>query len=213
MSRRASQILAPKMSGHMCEILDNALIFAEDILICRQNYKHEFLLAAYVLDDSSKELSICEERDQAKKYLCNMMMDDTSTEFQKESANIIVSMMTREEYHKNNIIWDHGVNGTSLTVVVSGELISLVDETGASEIVKIRSIVGELGLVHNIPRLTILACSSPTAVLYSLDIESWKELKDNHPKVSALINRIAIHYLDYCVQHVSNRYFHTTLPV
>jgi hypothetical protein len=100
-----------------------------------------------------------------------------------------------------------------LKIVVSGELFPLVDETGASEIVKNGSIVGDLGLVRGISRLTTLACSAATAILYSLDIDSWRKLKDDHPKVPSLIDGIVLRYLAHRVQHVSNRYFHTTLPV
>ena len=126
---------------------------------------------------------------------------------------MIVSMMTRQQYNKSDIVWDQGADSTCLKVVVCGELLSLVDETGASEIVKMGSIVGELGLVQGINRLTTLACSSKSAILYSLDIDSYRKLRDEHPKMASLIDGIVIRYLAHRVQHVSNRYFHTTLPV
>ncbi len=212
-SKKASEILAARMDGRVCETLDDALQFAEDLLICRQDGGHDFYSLSCSLDESSSiNMTLDEEHYRAMAYLQNMFSDDSSKEFQESSAKLIVSMMTREEYQKSDIVWDQGADSTCLKVVVSGELLSLVDETGASEIVKIGSIVGELGLVQGINRLTTLACSSKS-ILYSLDIESWRKLRDEHPKVASLIDGIVIRYLAHRVQHVSNRYFHTTLPV
>jgi len=212
-SKRASEILASRMDGRVCETLDDALQFAEDMLICRQDDGHDFESLSYALHDSRVDMTPNEESYRAKVYLQNMFSHGSSKEFQELSASMIVSMMTREEYRKSDIVWDHGAHSSSLKIVVSGELLSLVDETGASEIVKTGSIVGELGLVHGISRLTTLACLTPTAILYSLDVGSWQKLKDDHPKTASLIDGIVITYLAHRVQHVSNRYFHTTLPV
>jgi CRP-like cAMP-binding protein len=213
-TKRASKILSARMDGRVCETLDDALQFAEDMLICRQDGDHDFLSLSCVLEESSSiNMTLDEERYRAMAYLRNMFSDGLSTEFKESSARMIVSMMTREGYYESDIVWDHGADASSLKIVVSGELLSLVDETGASEIVKVGSIVGELGLVHGISRLTTLACSSKSAILYSLDIDSWRKLKEDHPKVASLIDGIVIRYLAHRVQHVSNRYFHTTLPV
>ena len=213
-SRKASEMLAARMDGRVCETLDDALQFAEDILISRKDCGHEFHSFGCVPDEaSSTNMTLEEERYRAKTYLRNIFSDSSSADFQERSASMIVSMMVREEYHKSDILWDQGADSSSLKIVVSGELLSLVDETGASEIVKIGNIVGELGLVHGTSRLTTLACSSSTAVLYSLDVDSWRKLKDDHPKVASLVDGIVIRYLAHRVQHVSNRYFHTTLPV
>jgi CRP-like cAMP-binding protein len=158
-------------------------------------------------------MTLEEERYRAKTYLLGLFPESSSVEFLQLSADMIVSMMVREEYGKSDIIWDQGADSTSLKIVVSGELLSLIDESGASELVKIGSIVGELGLVHGTNRLTTLACSSPTAVVYSLDIVQWRNLQADYPKVASLVDAIVIRYLAHRVQHVSNRYFHTTLPV
>jgi len=212
-SRKATEVLATRMDGRVCETLDDALQFAEDMLICRQDGGHKFLPPIYLLDEASSSiLTREEERSRAKTFL-RIGMDNSSADFLERSVDMIVSRMLREEYRRGDILWDQGADSSSLKVVVSGELLSLVDETGASEIVKTGSIVGELGLVHGTSRLTTLACSSPTAVLYSLDVESWRDLRENHPKVASLIDGIVIRYLAHRVQHVSNRYFHTTLPV
>eukprot|EP00536_Pseudo-nitzschia_multiseries_P007383 jgi/Psemu1/296543/fgenesh1_pm.174_\ len=212
-SRKATEMLVTRMDGRVCETLDDALQFAEDMLICRQDGGHKLLSPIYLLDEASgSNLTRDEERSRAKTFL-SIGMDNSSVDFLERSVEMIVLRMVREEYRRGDILWDQGADSLSLKVVVSGELLSLVDETGASEIVKTGSIVGELGLVHGTSRLTTLACSSPTAVLFSLDVSSWRDLKDNHPKVASLIDGIVIRYLAHRVQHVSNRYFHTTLPV
>ena len=213
-SKKASEILSARMGGRVCETLDDALQFAEDMLICRQDGGHDFYSLSCLLDESSSiNMTLDEERYRAMMYLQNMFPDNASEKFKEVSAKMIVSMMTRQQYNKSDIVWDQGADSTCLKVVVCGELLSLVDETGASEIVKMGSIVGELGLVQGINRLTTLACSSKSAILYSLDIDSYRKLRDEHPKMASLIDGIVIRYLAHRVQHVSNRYFHTTLPV
>jgi len=213
-SENASKILATQMDCRVCETLDHALQFAEDLLIYRQGCGHKSHSLRWILDEASSiNMTLDEERYQAMLYLQNAFPDNSPPEFKERSANMIVSMMVREEYSKSDILWDQGACSSSLKIVVIGELLSLVDETEASEIVKMGSIVGELGLVHGMSRLTTLACSSSSAVMYSLDADSWQKLKDYHPKVASLIDGIVIRYLAHRVQHVSNRYFHTTLPV
>ncbi|MGK3738321.1 MAG: SulP family sulfate permease [Bacillariaceae sp.] len=213
-STMASEILATHMDGRVCETLDDALRFAEDILIARSDNTHEFHTYSCTVDEvSSINMTLEEEQYRAKTYLLGLFPESSSVEFLQLSADMIVSMMVREEYGKSDIIWDQGADSTSLKIVVSGELLSLIDESGASELVKIGSIVGELGLVHGTNRLTTLACSSPTAVVYSLDIVQWRNLQADYPKVASLVDAIVIRYLAHRVQHVSNRYFHTTLPV
>ena len=89
----------------------------------------------------------------------------------------------------------------------------MIEDTGASEPVKKGNIVGELGLVHGTKRLTTLLCSSETAILYTLHIDDFKELREELPRVAEAVDHVVIRYLAHRVQHVNNRYFHTTLPV
>ncbi|KAG7345863.1 cyclic nucleotide-binding protein [Nitzschia inconspicua] len=219
----ASKILNTQLDGRVCESLDEALRFAEDILIARKNPQFLASSSSSLLDDggigSTINLTVDEERFRAKKYLKDLLEypDDTSqasSTFLTRSIDMLVSMMTREEYKQDNILWEQGADSTSLKIIVSGELLSIIDETGASEVVVRGNVVGELGLVQpGMKRLTTLICTSPKAILYSLDRDDWTRLKRNHPQVASLIDGLVIRYLAHRVQHVSNRYFHTTLPV
>jgi len=219
----ASRLLNVKTDGRVCESLDDALKFAEDILIARvdprlQNFSLTDPSFRAEDDTDAINLTVDEERHRAKCYLKDLLEyfpDERTNEcdFLSTSVDLIVSMMVREEYKQDNILWEQGAESGSLKIIVSGDLVSVIEETGASEPVARGNVVGELGLVHGTKRLTTLMCSSPKAVLYSLDTESWNRLKKDHPKVASLIDEVVIRYLAHRVQHVANRYFHTTLPV
>lgn len=221
----ASKILNTQLDGRVCESLDDALRFAEDILIARQNPQYLFSSSSssYFPDEAGAgaeiNLTIDEERYRAKKYLKDLLEnpDETSRAaitFLSRSIDLLVSNMTREEYKQGNILWEQGDDSTSMKIIVSGDLLSIIEETGASESVARGNIVGELGLVQpGTKRLTTLVCASSRAILYSLDRDAWTKLKRDNPKVASLIDGLAIRYLAHRVQHVSNRYFHTTLPV
>jgi sulfate permease, SulP family len=221
----ASKLLHAKMDGRVCETLDDALRYAEDILIVRKDPHHRFTSSGSICfpdegsDDTAINLTVEEEKYRAKKYLKDLLeyQDETSRAsrtFLSRSIELLVSMMTREEYTLENILWEQGDESTSLKIIVSGELLSVIDETGASETVSRGNVVGEFGLVQpGTKRLTTLICTSPKAILYSLDRYEWTKLKRDHPQVASLIDGLVIRYLAHRVQHVSNRYFHTTLPV
>ena len=223
----ASKVLKRQTDGRVCESLDDALKFAEDILIARADPQHQFVSRTDLLslvgddfDDDEKpdNLTLEEERQIAKKYMKDLLEyypneRSQQSNFMAKSVDLIVSMMKREEYKYENILWQQGEESGSLKIIVSGTLVSIIEETGALEPVVKGNMVGELGLVNGQRRLTTLMCSSPTAVLYSLDRDSWMKLKKDHPRVASLVDEVVIRYLAHRVQHVSNRYFHTTLPV
>lgn len=212
--RKASEILATRLDGRVCQTLDDALMIAEDILIARCDPSHSFHSYSCKSDcETSVNMSETEERYRTKAYLRALFTSSDDEAFLDSSAEMIISMMVREDYKKGDIIWDQGLKSTSMKIVVSGELLSLVDETGISEVVTIGNIIGDLGLVHGTDRLTTLACASPTAVLYSLDLKSWEILRKDHPNIASLVDGIVIRYLAHRVQHVSNRYFNHTLPI
>jgi sulfate permease, SulP family len=215
-----------EMTCRVCESLDDALRYAEDILIARQDSRHHFTASGSICfsdvgwdNATAANLTAEEEKYSAKKYLKDLLEspDETSrgaTTFLSRSIDLLVSMMTREEYKQEDILWEQGDDSTSLKIIVSGELLSVIDETGASERVAPGNVVGELGLVQpGTKRLTTLICASPKAILYGLDRDAWTKLKRDNPKVASLIDGLVIRYLAHRVQHVSNRYFHTTLPV
>lgn len=217
----ASKAHGLKTDGRVCESLDDALTFAEDILIAREDPTIDSSTRSIYLDEllvgsgpaTTNNLTLEEEKVRAKKYLRDLFPDDAPEDLAARSVDLIVSRMVREEFHLDSGLWEQGDESDSLKILVSGELVSIIDETGASERVSRGNMVGEFCLVHGTKRLTTLVCASPVAVLYSLDVVSWRELKVQEPNVASLIDGIVIRYLAHRVQHVSNRYFHTTLPV
>lgn len=222
----ASKVLKVRMDGRVCETLDDALKFAEDFLIARKDPQLHFSTstascpAGNVLlsNDAALRMSVHEEKDLARIYWKDLLEVpetglDASPAFVSQSIDLLVSMMTREECKQDDVIWEQGTESACMKILISGELLSIVDETGASEPVARGNVMGELGLVHGTNRLTTLVCASPRAVMYNLDRSSWNRIKRDHPQVASLIDRLVIRYLAHRVQHVSNRYFHTTLPV
>ena len=91
----------------------------------------------------------------------------------------------------------------------------LENEAGTSEVVFSGNLIGELGLVQGIPRMSSVQCiSDEGAVLYSLSRKCYEELVQSAPHLARQIDMICISYLANRVQHVSNRIFETRcLPI
>jgi SulP family sulfate permease len=210
-SIKASSRLTQNINGTVCESLDDALKFAEDILIARENPSlHGSSGNSDLKEYTSINMTIQEEKYFGKKFMRELLPNTPNIE---ANIDIMLSHMVREEYTKDQILWEEGDNSTSLKLLVCGELVSVLEDTGALEMVENGNIMGELGLVQGTSRLTTLICASEKAVLYSLSKVTWNMLQNEHHGISTLISGLVIRYLAHRVQHVNNRYFHTTLPV
>ena len=200
------------LDGRVFESLDDALRFAEDVLIHRIDPLLETYLDASRGDNgpSMNTLSLAEETARAKKYLMELLplSDDLD-----QIIRLLLSSMKRQEYVKDQALWETGMESDDMKLLIDGELESIIEDTGASEKVNRGNVVGELGLVHGTHRLTTLICSTERAILYSLSRLDFEKLKKRRPQVAAAIDAMTIRYLAHRVQHVNNRYFHTTLPV
>ena len=197
--------------GRVCESLDDALRFAEDILIARIDSSLETSTDTMDIDYLSIiEMTPEDEMACAQKFLSERLPEsgDMAT-----TIDALLKIMTREEYKKDDVLWQTGAKSDSMKLLICGELLAIIDDTGATEDVQRGNLVGELGLVHGTTRLTTLVCRSEKAVLYSLSKNEFQNLKETQPKVASAIDGAAIRYLAHRVQHVNNRYFHTTLPV
>lgn len=211
-SVRATQLLTLKADGRVCESLDDALRFAEDILIAREDPTLECSTDFNELDDyAAINMTLEEEKFHAKRFFRELLPKSTGN--MEKTIDILLSAMKREEVSQDDALWESGAESDSMKLLVCGELLSIIEDTGASEVVKRGNIVGELGLVHGTKRLTTLLCSSEKAVLYSLSKAEFERMRKNKPEVTAAIDGVVIRYLAHRVQHVNNRYFHTTLPV
>mmetsp|Transcript_40051 Transcript_40051/g.96643 ORF Transcript_40051/g.96643 Transcript_40051/m.96643 type:complete len:1036 (-) Transcript_40051:38-3145(-) len=215
----ASQLLSERTDGQVCESLDEALRFAEDILIAREKpslvHSNSRASCIDISDLAMIDMSLQEEQYHAKKYLKELFSsaDMLSSDAIEANAELLLSFMERKEYLKEQALWEQGDDSDCAQLLVVGELLSIIEDTGASERVRFGNMVGELGLVHEAKRLTTLICSSDKAVLYSLSRQNWHIISTQYPQLARMVDAIVIRYLAHRVQHVSNRYFTTTLPV
>ena len=201
-------VIAEIPSSQVFETIDDALIFAEDVLIA--------------LEDPTILQTDCHERfplmrrtsdniDEVKSILETLMPETSGNEIK-----ILADLLTPEQYQMDDIVWKQGDASESLKVVVRGSLISVLeDEVGdATGSICPGAVIGELGLVNAIPRLTTVKVLSEEATLYSLSREKWQILTEQHPKVARYIDMLVIRYLFHRVQHVSNNIFdRRSLPV
>ena len=206
----ASRNLQPL--GRVCESVDQALIFAEDVLVAREDHTFRDNGEGTNEEDNPVSMTLDEEKMFAKKILIQLCADNPLENIEA-SVNTILSLCKREVYAENDVIWKQGSTGDCVKLVVSGRLTSYTEDASILEEVKKGNVVGELGLLHGTRRFTTLICSSRRSVLYSLDREAWKQLNRDDPGATTVLYIVSISYLAHRVQHVSNRYFGGTLPV
>ena len=194
---------------------DKALIFAENVLISFEDPEiltKESFLKHSLIQKSEKGLTLEEEKDLATHYVRNLIRPDP---YRNENTDAIrfLSYFRREVYTRSQIVWKHGDKSDSAKLVLSGTLVASLPN-GFSEEVPRGVVIGELGLLEGIDRLSQVVCESKSAVLYSLDRETWEGLVRDDPALARIMDHITIRYLSHRVQHVSNRIYETRcLPV
>ena len=154
-----------------------------------------------------------EEKELALRYLMNMVVDRNVNQ---KDIQLLLSHFERETYVKGEFIWKQNDASNSAKILVGGRLIALLEnEAGTSEVIFSGNLIGELGLVQGIPRMSSVQCiSDEGAILYSLRRQSYDELVQKAPHIARHIDLICISYLANRVQHVSNRIFETRcLPI
>lgn len=198
--------------SHVCTTLDQALIFAENYLIHRQD--------ASLLDDMVEKRSqltlrqsssMSEEKDMARQYLKDICPGKVSD----RDVELLFSKFERQVFTKDEFLWKQGDPSNCVKLLVRGTLIATLDnEAGTRETVVSGNMLGEVGLIEGAPRMSSVRCLSDEAVLYNLDRESFERLVKSSPQAARLIDLICIRYLSARVQHVSNRIFETRcLPI
>jgi SulP family sulfate permease len=208
----ASLDVARYPKERVCESLDSALIFAEDMLISRANeglLQRDQVAVDSVYDDPKNMLSLEEEKHYALKYLKNLCPNTAEGD-----VKLLLSFFRREEYKEHDTIWKQGALSTSAKILVHGTFMSYLEGTTTTESICKGNMMGELGLVHGTERLSTVVCFSENAITYSISLEAWNALVKNEPRVARLVDCIVIRYLAHRVQHVSNRIFETRcLPI
>jgi len=195
--------------SQVCQSLDVALVVAENALIFKQDPE---LLNDGLLDLSHHDiLSSSQERERCLMYLLNMCTGDV----EREDVEILFSYFERQTYRKDEILWLQASPSDCAMLLVKGMLIaSLENEAGTRETVQEGRMVGELGLVQGLARMSTVKCMSKEAIVYRLSVDAFEYLIEKNPSVARLMDLICIKYLANRVQHVSNRIFETRcLPI
>jgi len=195
-----SKFIAEIPGCRICATIDDALIFAEDVLIAledptllKRDSKERFPLIRRTSQNIDEVMSVLET-------LC--------PEASHNEIDILASMLSAEKYHAGDILWEQGQQSDSLKIVISGTLISLLDDDiGSTESIIAGSVIGELGLVNGTERLTTVKVFSDEATLYSLCRENWEILTRDQPRVARYIDMLVIRYLSHRVQHASTILF------
>ena len=195
-----SKFIAEIPGCRICATIDDALIFAEDVLIAledptllKRDSKERFPLIRRTSQNIDEVMSVLET-------LC--------PEASHNEIDILASMLSAEKYHAGDILWEQGQQSDSLKIVISGTLISLLDDDiGSTESINAGSVIGELGLVNGTERLTTVKVFSDEATLYSLCRENWETLTRDQPRVARYIDMLVIRYLSHRVQHASTILF------
>lgn len=201
-------VMADIPNSQVFHTIDDALVFAEDVLIALED-------PTILQTDCSVRFPLSARRssntDEVKSILENLLPEASENEIET-----IQLLLTKESYHKDDIVWEQGDVSESLKLVVSGSLISLLEDGvgDATGLICVGATIGELGLVNDIPRMTTVKVLSDEATLYSLSREKWISLTEDHPKVARYIDMLVIRYLHHRIQHVSNNVFdRRSLPV
>ncbi|KAI2512839.1 Sulfate permease family [Fragilaria crotonensis] len=208
----ATFVVAKYPKEHVCENLDTALIFAEDILVARADPMLQQLDQAARMDgtfDRLDVLSLDEEMKYALKILNNLCPNANAGDIEE-----LLTFFQREEYKLHDVVWEQGDASNSAKLLVCGTLMSYLEGTDTTESVQHGNMLGELGLVHGTPRFSKVVCHTEKAILYSISREAWNDIVSRQPRLARLVDGIVIRYLAHRVQHVSNRIFETRcLPV
>lgn len=210
--RTKGSVITSIPNSRVCSSLDDALIFAEDVCIalCDAEVLQEDVNERFSCSLKSAVSSHAIEEDGAKMFLSTLCRGATAGDIET-----IFSLLVRESFKFDDVIWKQGDASDSLKLLVDGSLISLLeDEHGATETIHPGSTIGELGLVNESHRFTTVKVLSNEAILYSLTKDKWRQLTQDNPRIARFIDLLVVRYLSHRVQHVSNHILdRRSLPV
>ena len=143
-SMRASIAIKSYPKNRVCDSLDDALVFAEEILIARvkpEVLKKERQNCGKVdlEEEDGEKMTAEEELKLAAQYLENLAPPD---EYVPESVRLILSKCVREEYQENETIWRQGDESFSAKLLLKGKLRASLDGNDISECVDIGNLLG-----------------------------------------------------------------------
>ena len=202
-------------SSRVCDTLDEALVFAEDVLIALED--------SFLLEDDLNETTrhfkmhrspSTESAHDEEKLLALRYLEKLCPAASGDEVETLLSLFTRERHVAGDVLWTQGSSSDCCKLLVTGSLFSSLEDGSCLEDIAAGSTIGELGLVHKTERLSTVTCVSDRAVLFSLSRDSWEELLRSQPALANHILHLVVRYLAHRVQHVSNRVLESrSLPV
>lgn len=191
--------------------MDEALTFAEDALIALQD--HSLLSEDKQRSDSTSnvdKLTLKEEEEALFSFLRNLCEGEETKVIKR-----LQSHFKRNVWKQNDIIWRQSSSSESVHILVSGILLSILEEeAGTTETVHAGAMFGELGLISGMDRLSTVNVQSTEAITMSIDKLVWEEKLKKDVDLSRCLYMISIRYMSHRLQHVSNRVFETRcLPI
>lgn len=193
-------------ADQICDTLDEALTFAEDVLIARidKNLCDEYMIANNFPVDRINDIDILEgEVTLLEKLLENLL----PAEWYNYTIPMI-SNLKREIYYENDVIWKSGSDSTSTKFVVRGQVVGIQEEgKNIFEVVDAGQTIGESAFVQNTKRTSTVQCKTEFAVLYSISREHYERLLETSPRIAMCIQMIAVRNLSFRAQHISHNIF------
>lgn len=202
-------------SSRVCDTLDEALVFAEDVLIALE----DSLLLEDDLNETTRHFKMhrspsTESAHDEEKLLALRYLEELCPAASGDEVETLLSLFSRERHVAGDVLWTQGSSSDCCKLLVVGSLLSSLEDGSCLEDIAAGSTIGELGLVHKTERLSTVTCVSDRAVLFSLSRENWEELLKSQPALANHILHLVVRYLAHRVQHVSNRVLESrSLPV
>ncbi len=193
-------------ADQICDSLDEALKFAEDVLIARidTNLCGEALTQKIIPFERINDADVLSEEITFMEIsLENLLPRDCQSYIVP-----LISNLEREIFHENETIWQSGSASTSTKFIVRGQVVGIQDEgNNISEEVDAGQVIGESAFVQNKKRTSTVRCNTSFAVLYSISRENYERLLKMSPRIAMCIQMIAVRNLSSRAQHVSHNIF------
>lgn len=201
--------------NRVCETLDEALVFAEDVLIALedpivlQEDMNEIMRPTAFHRSSATSSFRDEEKEFALRYLGNLCPSASEAEIEK-----LLSFFTKEKYKNGDVLWTQGSHSDCAKLILVGEVLSTLEADTGFEEMDAGAIIGELGLVQGTERLSTVEVISDHATMFSLSRPGLDTMARDSPGLANHIYMMCIQNLAHRVQHVSNRILEKrSLPV
>lgn len=114
----------------------------------------------------------------AAMYACmeGYFTDFADAQTKSKALNIFMGSLSREEFHQGDVICRQNDSGDKLYVIEEGIVEFAIGELVAGT-AKAGSLFGELSLVYGIPRTSNVLVVSPCAIVWSLDVLSFRRIQ------------------------------------